>query len=173
MSLLDRFKKITTFIFDVDGVLTDGSIYVFDSGEQVRKMSIKDGFALQLAVKKGYRLLIVSGSNSPAIIARLKRLGITDIFMSVTDKRTLISQYMNDHRLKKEEVLYMGDDIPDYIAMRIVGLPCAPADAAPEIANAATYVSASAGGLGCVREVIEKVLKLNNHWELDTDIPSR
>lgn len=173
MTLLDRFKSITTFILDVDGVLTDGTIYVFDNGEQVRRMSIKDGFALQLAVKKGYRILIISGGNSPAVISRLKKLGITDIFMSILDKREAVRQYMDDHQLRKEEVLFIGDDIPDYVAMSEVGLPCAPADAAPEIRNAALYVTAANGGKGCVRELIEKVLKLNSHWELETNVPSR
>ena len=92
MSLLERFKKITTFVLDVDGVLTDGTIYVFENGEQVRRMSIRDGFALQLAIKKGYRILIISGSNSPAVIVRLKKLGITDIFMNVLDKPAAILQ---------------------------------------------------------------------------------
>ena len=173
MTLLDRFKNITTFILDVDGVLTDGTIYVFENGEHVRRMSIKDGFALQLAVKKGYRILVISGSNSPAVITRLKKLGITDIFMNILDKRKAVRQYMNDHHLTREQVLFMGDDIPDYVAMTEVGIPCAPSDAAPEIKNAALYITGAAGGEGCVREVIEKVLKLNSHWELETDVPSR
>ncbi len=173
MNLIEKFKLVTTFILDVDGVLTDGTVYVFDNGEQVRRMNIKDGFALQLAVKKGYRLLVISGGNSPAAMARLKKLGITDIFMNVLDKRQLILQYMQDHGLNKEQVLYMGDDIPDYVAMKAVGLPVAPADAAHEIRKAAVYIASAKGGEGCVREVIEKVLRLNGHWELETDIASR
>jgi 3-deoxy-D-manno-octulosonate 8-phosphate phosphatase (KDO 8-P phosphatase) len=173
MSLLEQFRVINTFILDVDGVLTDGTIYVFENGEQVRRMNIKDGFALQLAIKKGYRILVVSGGNSAGVIDRLKRLGITDIFMNVLDKRAAIRQYIDDHHLQDERVLFMGDDIPDYAAMRVCGLPCAPADAAVEIRKIATYICNAAGGKGCVREVIEKVLKLNNHWELETDIPSR
>ena len=173
MNLIDKFKLVTTFILDVDGVLTDGTVYVFDNGEQVRRMSIKDGFALQLAVKKGYRLLVISGSNSPAVEARLKKLGITDIFMNVLDKKGMIEQYMEDHGLRKEQILFMGDDIPDYLAMKAVGLPAAPADAAHEIRKAAVYIASATGGRGCVREVIEKVLRLNGHWELQTDIASR
>lgn len=173
MNLIEKFKLVTTFILDVDGVLTDGTVYVFDNGEQVRRMNIKDGFALQLAVKKGYRLLVISGGNSPAAMARLKKLGITDIFMNVLDKRQLILQYMQDHGLNKEQVLYMGDDIPDYVAMKAVGLPVAPADAAHEIRKAAAYIASAKGGEGCVREVVEKVLRLNGHWELETDIASR
>ena len=173
MNLIDKFKLVTTFILDVDGVLTDGTVYVFENGEQVRRMSIKDGFALQLAIKKGYRLLVISGGNSPAVIERLKKLGITDIFMNVLDKKALVVQYVEDHQLNKEQVLYMGDDIPDYAAMKAVGMPAAPADAAHEIRKAAVYIASAKGGKGCVREVIEKVLKLNGHWELETDIASR
>ena len=173
MNLIDKFKLVTTFVLDVDGVLTDGTVYIFDNGEQVRRMNIKDGFALQLAVKKGYRLLVISGGNSPAVVTRLTKLGITDIFMNVLDKRQMILQYMQDHGLNKEQVLYMGDDIPDYAAMKVVGMPVAPADAAHEIRKAAVYIASARGGKGCVREVIEKVLKLNGHWELETDIPSR
>jgi len=173
MNLIDKFKLVTTFILDVDGVLTDGTVYVFDNGEQVRRMSIKDGFALQLAIKKGYRLLVISGGNSPAVVTRLKKLGVTDIFMNVLDKGAMIMQYMQDHGLSKEHVLYMGDDIPDYIAMKTVGMPVAPADAAHQIRKAALYIASAKGGHGCVREVIEKVLRLNGHWELETDIPSR
>src|SRR5687767_6757242 len=173
MSLLDSFRKIKVFAFDVDGVLTDGSLLVFDNGEQVRRMSIKDGFALQLAIKKGYRILVISGGNSPAVVTRLKKLGITDIFMNVLDKRAMIVQYMQDHGLKKEQVLFMGDDIPDYLAMKEVGISAAPADAAQEIRRIAVYVASLKGGKGCVREVMEKVLRLNGHWELETDIASR
>ena len=132
MNLIEKFKLITTFILDVDGVLTDGTVYVFDSGEQVRRMSIKDGFALQLAIKKGYRILVISGGSSPAVITRLKKLGITDIFMNVTDKKSMLKIYAGS-QLKKEQVPFMGADIPDYVAMKAVGLPAAPADAALEI----------------------------------------
>ena len=173
MNLIDKFKLVSTFILDVDGVLTDGTVYVFDNGEQVRRMSIKDGFALQLAIKKGYRLLVISGGNSPAVVTRLKKLGITDIFMNVLDKRAMIVQYMQDHGLNTEQVLYMGDDIPDYVAMKVVGVPVAPADAAHEIRKVAVYIASAKGGKGCVREVVEKVLRLNGHWELETDIASR
>jgi 3-deoxy-D-manno-octulosonate 8-phosphate phosphatase (KDO 8-P phosphatase) len=173
MSLLDRFKQITTFVLDVDGVLTDGTIYVFENGEQVRRMNIRDGFALQLAVKKGYRVLVISGGNSPAVTTRLKKLGITDIFMNVLDKRSALLQYRSDHGITKEQLLFMGDDIPDYQAMLEAGLPCAPANAAHEVRKVAAYICQADGGAGCVREVIEKVLKVNDHWELDTDVASR
>ena len=173
MNLIDQFKQITTFVLDVDGVLTDGTVYVFDDGEQVRRMSIKDGFALQLAVKKGYRILVISGGNSQAVTTRLKKLGITDIFMNVHDKRKTLLQYVSDHHLARHEVLFMGDDIPDYLAMREAGMPCAPSDAVPDIKKTASYIATAKGGKGCVREVVEKVMKLNGHWEIETDVPSR
>ena len=173
MTLIDQFKQITTFILDVDGVLTDGSVYVFDDGQQVRGMSTRDGFALQLAVKKGYRIIVISGGISNAVTKRLNKLGITEVHMDVQDKKSLLIQYMTDHSLSRQELLYMGDDIPDYMPMMEVGLPCAPADAAPEIKTIAHYIASADGGRGCVREVIEKVLKLKGHWELDTYIPNK
>jgi 3-deoxy-D-manno-octulosonate 8-phosphate phosphatase (KDO 8-P phosphatase) len=173
MSILDQFKQITTFVFDVDGVLTDGTLFVFDDGQFVRRMHIKDGFALQLAVKKGYRVAVISGGASDAVIQRLNRLGINDVFMQVTDKKGKLTEYAQQHNLKWSEVLFMGDDIPDYEVMKQVGLPCAPADAAIEIRQIAKYIAQLPGGQGCVREVIEKVLKLNNNWELHTDVASK
>jgi len=173
MNILDQFKQITTFVFDVDGVLTDGTLFVFDDGQFVRRMNIKDGFALQLAVKKGYRVAVISGGASDAVIQRLNRLGINDVFMQVTDKKGKLTEYAQQHNLKWSEVLFMGDDIPDYEVMKQVGLPCAPADAASEIRQIAKYIAQLPGGQGCVREVIEKVLKLNNNWELHTDVASK
>lgn len=173
MSLLKRFQEVKLFVFDVDGVLTDGSLYVFASGEQVRRMNIKDGFALQLAVKKGYGMMIMSGSQSEAVVKRLEKLGITDVFMNVKDKREHLNNYIAEKRFMSEQVLFMGDDIPDYLTMKSVGLACAPSDAMPEIRQVAHYITTCKGGEGCVREVIEKVLKLNGHWELETDIASK
>jgi 3-deoxy-D-manno-octulosonate 8-phosphate phosphatase (KDO 8-P phosphatase) len=173
MNLLERFQKIRLFVFDVDGVLTDGSLYVFADGEQVRKMNIKDGFALQLAVKKGYRMLVISGSYSEGVAKRMEKLGITEVYMRVTDKRQLLLNYINEKGIPAEQVLFMGDDMPDYGVMKIVGLACAPANAMPEVKAIAHYISGRNGGEGCVRDVIEKVLKINQHWEVETDVPSR
>lgn len=171
--MLEQFKHIRTFVFDVDGVLTDGSLYVFDNGEQVRRMSIRDGYALQLAVKKEYRVIVISGSYSKAVIERLQKLGITEIHMRVTDKEQVLREIAATSNISLGNVLFMGDDIPDYKVMSIVGLPCSPCDAATEIKNVSAYISNRTGGAGCVRDVIEKVLKLNGDWELDTTVPSR
>lgn len=170
--MLALFKAITTFVFDMDGVLTDGTLYIFDNGEQVRRMNIKDGFALQLAIKKGYRVVVISGSHSDAAVQRLSRLGITDVFMRVEDKQSQLNEYLSQHNIPLHEVLFMGDDIPDLPLLKIVGLPCVPSDGSPDLKAFAKYISDKPGGMGCVRDVIEKVLKLNNHWETETSVRS-
>lgn len=171
--MLETFKGIKTFVFDVDGVLTDGALFVFDSGEQVRRMNIKDGYALQLAIKKGYKIIVCSGSSSNAVTLRLQRLGITEIYMNIRDKRSHVSALLEKSGISWDEVLFMGDDIPDYQLMKSAAMPCCPSDAVPEIRQAARYISNFPGGHGCVRDVIEKVLKLNGDWELDVEIPSK
>jgi 3-deoxy-D-manno-octulosonate 8-phosphate phosphatase (KDO 8-P phosphatase) len=172
MDTLDLFKHITTFIFDVDGVLTDGTVLVLENGLQARSMSIKDGFALQLAVKCGYRVIVISGSSPSPVVDRLGKLGIKEIHMSVMDKKTFITGYIEKNKLKTEEILYMGDDLPDLPAMSVAGLPACPADAAPEIKEAAGYISPVNGGCGCARDVIEKVLRLNDQWEYHPGVAS-
>lgn len=173
MNILSLFQPITTFVFDVDGVLTDGTVQLLPNGEQSRKMSIKDGYALQLAIKKGYRIAIISGGRSESVVTRLQGLGIKDIYTGITDKQERLQDYVFEHDLRWEEVIFMGDDIPDYRAMQLVGLPVCPADAAPEIKSISRYISPFTGGMGCVREIIEKVLKLNGHWTIDEEIASR
>ncbi|HYF30536.1 MAG TPA: HAD-IIIA family hydrolase [Chitinophagaceae bacterium] len=173
MGVLERLQQVKAFVFDVDGVLTDGALYVFNSGEQVRRMSIKDGFALQLAIKKGYRVIVVSGSFSEAVTSRLNKLGISDVFMKITNKKQKLQEVLDQYGLAWADILFMGDDIPDYTVMKAAGVACAPADAAPEIRQLAHYISPMGGGNGCVREMIEKVLKLHGQWELETDIPSK
>jgi 3-deoxy-D-manno-octulosonate 8-phosphate phosphatase (KDO 8-P phosphatase) len=173
MSILEKFKSIRTFVFDVDGVMTDGSVQVFDTGEQLRTMNTKDGYCLQLAIKKGYRIVVISGGLSEGVRIRLQKLGIQDVFLKVENKLEKLLEYTREHGLEEKDMLYMGDDIPDYQVMKQVGLACAPADAAPEIRHIAAYISSFAGGHGCVRDVIEKVLKLNGHWELDTSLASK
>jgi 3-deoxy-D-manno-octulosonate 8-phosphate phosphatase (KDO 8-P phosphatase) len=172
MNLLEFFKPITTLIFDIDGVLTDGTVSVFESGEQVRQMSIKDGYALQLAVKKNYRVAVISGGNGTGASLRLQKLGIIHVFLNVTDKLAILEEFLNRHQTSWTETLYMGDDIPDYKAMRKAGMPCAPADAAPEILQTARYISPLGGGKGCVRDVIEKLLRLHGNWDLESSVPS-
>jgi 3-deoxy-D-manno-octulosonate 8-phosphate phosphatase (KDO 8-P phosphatase) len=173
MNILSLFKPITTFVLDVDGVLTDGTIQLLPGGEMSRKMNIKDGYAMQLAVKKGYRVVIISGGKSESVVSRLQGLGIKDIYVGVVDKKEKLQDYVFEHDLRWDEILYMGDDIPDYAPMQLVGLPVCPADAAPEIKSISRYISPLGGGLGCVRDIMEKVLKLNDHWHMDEGIASR
>lgn len=173
MNILELFKKITTFVFDIDGVLTDGTVLVLEHGVQARRMNIKDGFALQMAEKNGYKVLIISGGNSPQVAERLDKLGISNVHMSVLDKKNFLIDYMSENNLKAEEVLYMGDDLPDLPALSVVGLPCCPADAVSEVKEAVQYISPLQGGHACARDVIEKVLKLNDHWNYRVDVTSR
>ena len=162
------FSKITTFILDVDGVLTDGTVHSFADGEHSRTFFIKDGYAMEKAMQSGYNITIISGGFEKGVENRLKFLGVKDIFLGVKDKLALFNSYKKDKNIKEDEILYMGDDIPDYHCLQMVGLPCCPANAAIEIKQIAKYISPLDGGNGCVRDVIEKVLKLNNHWGIDT-----
>ena len=168
--MLEHFKHITTFVFDVDGVLTDGNLFVLPDGLMARRMNIKDGYALQLAVKKGYRVVIISGGNSPEVKERLLKLGLTDVWMQVENKSAILKDFMLKQGLEKKSVLYMGDDIPDLEVMQLAGLPCCPADAAQEIKGKSLYISHLQGGEGCARDVIEKVMKLRGDWGEDVSI---
>jgi 3-deoxy-D-manno-octulosonate 8-phosphate phosphatase (KDO 8-P phosphatase) len=172
MNVLELFKPVKTFVFDVDGVLAISTMIVMPGGELVRSMNSKDGYAMQLAVKKGYNIIVISGGNSEAVKQRLIKLGVTEIFMGEHNKKEKLAECVLKHRLSFSEMLFMGDDIPDYTVMQTVGLPCCPADAVPEIKQISKYISPFAGGYGCSRDVIEKVLKLNGHWEVDTSLTS-
>ena len=163
-SFLSKLQHITTFVFDVDGVLTDGSVFISDSGEQSRAFNIKDGYALQLAVKCGYNVCAISGSRSKAAIHRLNSLGITDVFVGANMKVEKFKVYLEEKRINAANVLYMGDDIPDISVMKLAGLPVCPADAVEEIKALSAYVSPYPGGKGSARDVIEKVLKIQGKW---------
>ena len=173
MDILPAFKKINTFVLDIDGVLTDGSVLVLSDGSQARRMNIRDGYTLQLAVKKKYHVIIISGAAESSVKDRLEKLGIQDIFFSVHNKLELLQELMKGYGLQKEQVLYMGDDIPDLEVMQICGIACAPADAVAEIKNMAHYISPVNGGQGCVRDVMEKVFKMRGDWLNDSSIPSK
>ncbi len=156
----------------MDGVLTDGSLLVNEENKWLRRMNIKDGYALQLAVKCGYRIVVISGSDASPVRERLFKLGVKDVFMNVNDKENFLKNYLLENALDKSETLFMGDDIPDYQCMLSAGFACCPADAAIEIKKISSYISPVGGGCGCVRDVIEKVMKLNNNWPLHTSVPS-
>lgn len=162
--MLEQFNNITTFVFDVDGVLTDGQLLVMPNGLMARSMNIKDGYALQLAVKKGYRVIIISGGHSPEVKERLEKLGVSEVHMQVSDKLCLLKTILAESDTAQNSCLYMGDDMPDLDCMKWVGLPVCPQDAVNEIKEVALYISSKNGGTGCARDVIEKVLKLRGDW---------
>ena len=162
-----QLKKVKTFIFDYDGVLTEGTIIMTEQGEALRISNIKDGYALQLAVKMRYRIAIISGARSKSMEHRLKALQITDVFLGVGNKLETFHTYLRSNSIDPSEVLFMGDDIPDYQIMREVGMPTCPADAAEEIKKMARYISHVPGGKGCVRDVIEQVMKVQGKWMTD------
>lgn len=173
MNILQSFKPIQLIVMDVDGVLTNGNILLLQDGQMARNMNIKDGFALQLAIKKGYQLMVISGASDDAVARRLEKLGLTEIYLGVTDKATLLAEKIAEKKLTKQQVIFIGDDIPDYSAMQLVALPCCPSDASYDIKEIAQYISPYKGGEGCVRDILEKVLKLNDHWELQTSIVAK
>ncbi|MCX2575465.1 KdsC family phosphatase [Pedobacter sandarakinus] len=159
-----KLKGITTFIFDVDGVLTDGTVQVTDSGQSLRTFNIKDGYALQLAVKHHYNVCIISGGDGVAMGKRFENLGVQDVFLGAGDKVEIFNQYLLDKQISAEGVLYMGDDIPDLNVMKLVGLPTCPADAVEEIKAISQFVSPYGGGKGAVRDIMEKVMKIQHKW---------
>lgn len=161
-----RLTKIKTFIFDVDGVLTDGKVFVFESGDVVRNMNSKDGYAIHLAVKKNYRIVIISGGNNVAIKNMLTKAGVKDIFINQHDKLQCYKDFIAENELSEEEILYMGDDLPDWEVMNRVGVAACPNDAATEIKSISIYVSNNKGGEGCVRDIIEQVLRVQGNWEI-------
>ena len=171
MTLFERFKQITTFVFDVDGVLTDGSVLLFENGLQARKMNIKDGLALQMA-QRNYRLVLISGAYSEPVMKRLQYLGLANIFLGTKDKMGFLKTYLEEQKIGWDRVLYMGDDLPDMGVLKSVGIACCPTDAVLEVKKVCHYISPKKGGEGCVRDVIEKVLKLNGHWHTETDLVS-
>ncbi len=168
-SYKEIMNHITTFIFDVDGVLTDSSVHVTENGEMLRIMNIRDGFALKAALESGYNVCIISGGNNEGVRIRLKNLGISDIYLASPNKVATFNEYVDLYNIKPEHVLYMGDDIPDFHVMQLVGLPTCPQDSSPEIKAISKYISHKNGGKGAVREVIEQVMKVQGKWHMYYD----
>ncbi len=156
--------KINTFIFDYDGVMTDGTIILNNNGEPFRTANVKDGYALQLVQKLGYNIAVISGGFSPSMHKRFEALNIKDVFLGVANKYEVLKDYMDQKSISPEQIVYMGDDIPDFLAMEYVGVPVCPADAAEEIKRISVYISHHPGGHGCVRDIIEQVLKVQGKW---------
>jgi len=160
----EKLHAIKAFIFDFDGVLSDGKVYVQRDGEMVRATNTKDGYALQYALRKGYRVAIISGGYSESMRLRYRDFPGMDIFLHVANKIDLFHEYLQKNDLQPENVLVMGDDIPDYQMMMMAGVKCCPADAAEEIKHISDYISFQPGGYGCVRDVIEQTLRLHGRW---------
>lgn len=163
-NVLRDFRQIHTFIFDVDGVLTNGELLITEKGELLRTMNVRDGFAMKRAIQENFNIFIITGGSSQGTIDRLKALGVTKIIAGAQNKLKFYEALLDEYELGEEGILFMGDDLPDYEVMRRVGLPCCPQDAVPEILEICKYISPLKGGEGCAREVLEKVMKLQGVW---------
>lgn len=163
-----KLRNLTTLLFDMDGVFTDGIVWLMPDGEQVRTANVKDGYVIQLAVKKGFRIAVFTGGSSEAVRKRFKGLGVNDVFLGCHDKQEVFDAYMKKHQLKTEEVLYMADDIVDLRVLKAAGVSVCPSDAADEVKAVCDYVSHRAGGKGCVRDIVEQTLKVQGKW-MDVD----
>lgn len=165
--LFDKLQAIRAFMLDVDGVMTNNTVHVTENGEQLRTMSIRDGLGLKIALQNGFSVCIITGGRSQGVIKRLAGLGIEHIYSGVEDKWPVFQQFLQLHGLKPNAVCYMGDDLPDLQILRKVGLSTCPADAVPEVLNLVDYISPLVGGTGCVRDVVEKVLKAQGKWKFE------
>ena len=164
MDVHEKIQKISTMIFDVDGVFTDGTLIVTESGFLLRAMNAKDGYAIKKALDEGFKIVIITGGDSVGVEKRFRKLGIEDIFLKVSDKLTKYKEFVRDENIKEDEVMYMGDDILDLELLKHVFLPVCPKDACHEVLEAAEFISDFNGGKGCVREIVEKVLASQNKW---------
>lgn len=162
--IADKLQNIRTFIFDVDGVLTTGSVLVTEEGDMLRSVNIKDGYALQHAVKQGYNIAIISGGNSQGIFHRFHGLGINQIYLGQKSKTEAFQMVLTDFSVSASEVAYIGDDMPDYPVLKLAGMPCCPADAAEDVLQICQYVAQAKGGLGVAREILEQTMKLHGTW---------
>jgi 3-deoxy-D-manno-octulosonate 8-phosphate phosphatase (KDO 8-P phosphatase) len=160
----EKLESVKAFVFDVDGVLSSPQVILHPSGDLMRTMNTKDGYALQYAVKRGYPIAIITGGITKSVAGRFRGLGITDIYLGSSYKPDDFNNFLSKYDLKPEDVLYMGDDLPDYEVMKKAGVPCCPADAVEEIKSVSQYVSPVKGGHGCARDVIEQVLRLHGRW---------
>ena len=160
----ELLKKITTFILDVDGVLTNGKILITSKWKMLREMNTKDGFIIKYALDKGFKIFIISGGTNKGVKERLKDLGIDEIFLGDHTKKDTYEKLIKKYNLQKNEIVYMGDDIPDIPVMKKIGVPCCPNDAVPDVKQISIYVSKKNGGEGCVRDIIEQTLRVQNKW---------
>ncbi len=166
MSFLDKLADVSTIILDVDGVLTDSSVYILEDGVLMRKMSTRDGFAIKYAIQQGYHIIVITGGSSAGVTKRLVGLGVkqSDIYSGVHDKLEVLDELIETNQIDLGRTAYMGDDLPDYECMRLVHLATSPVDAAPEVRDICHYISHLKGGEGCVRDLLEKILRVQGQW---------
>ncbi|MCC6600972.1 MAG: HAD hydrolase family protein [Crocinitomicaceae bacterium] len=160
----EKLHHIRTFCFDVDGVFTNNIVFLIPDGEHIRTANVRDGYAVQLAVKKGFSIVIISGGKSEAVKKRFEMLGLEDIFLSVSNKEEVFDRFLSERKIDPQCVCYVGDDIPDYVVMKKAGLACCPADAVPEIKAVAHYISPYKGGEGVVRDILEQAMRIQGLW---------
>lgn len=172
MSYKEKLNNIKTVILDVDGVLTDGNLILLPTGEMVRTMNTRDGYAMQLAIKQGIRIAVITGGKDEAVVNRLKYLGLTDIYVNRRDKVDAFQDLLFSYSLDPDEIAYMGDDYPDLAVMSLVGLAACPNDACTDVRKASEYISPENGGKGCVRDLLEQILKVQNKWYNAEEIAS-
>lgn len=170
--IFDDLKKVKAFVLDVDGVLTDGKVLVNEDGDQLRTFNIKDGYVMQLAIKLGYPIIVITGGKSKGVVKRLQGLGIKEIYSGISNKIEKLNEVIESYQLSYDDLLYMGDDMPDLECMKLVAVATCPADSIDEIKSICKYISPKKGGEGAVRDIIEKVLKLQGKWELDSSVKS-
>ena len=159
--------RVEALVFDVDGVMTDGGIIPTADGDFIRRYYAKDGYAIAYAIREGYKICVISGGRGEMLRRRLEMLGVTRIYLNCMDKTAAMAEFIADYNLNPENIIYMGDDIPDLECMRTVGIPVAPADGCAEVLDAAMYISEYNGGAGAVRDIIEQVLRVQGKWALD------
>ncbi len=166
----EKLKDINVFCFDVDGVFTNNIVILASDGEQLRTANVRDGYAVQLAVKMGIQIVIISGGKGEGVRKRFEGLGVKDVFLGSANKIEVFKNFLEKNSLEASQVCYMGDDIPDYVVMQHVGLACCPADAVNEIKSVAHYISPKNGGEGCVRDLLEQAMKLKGMWMSDESL---
>lgn len=169
MSYKLKLKNIKNFVFDVDGVFTDGSILVDSQGEEYRTFNTKDGIAVKLATDLNYNICVISGGNNEGVRKRLERLGVRNVYLGVGNKKDVYLKFLSENDLKNDETVYMGDDLPDEEILKLCGLSTCPYDACPEIREIVDYISIKKGGDGCVRDIIEQVLRIQENWKIHHD----
>tara|TARA_X000001036_G_scaffold214985_1_gene201385 strand:- start:7332 stop:7835 length:504 start_codon:yes stop_codon:yes gene_type:complete len=160
----ENLKNIKAFIFDVDGVLTDGKLLISETGELLRSMNVKDGFAMKFAIDNGFKIGIISGGTNEAVRKRLSDLGIEEIHLKSHNKIVPYNDFKDKYGLQAENILVMGDDIPDIPIIKAAGIGCCPQDAVQEVKNSSDYISQKSGGMGAVRDIIEQVMKIHKKW---------